>query len=72
MPPTPTCPICRGPLPTGDDARAVRPFCSRRCQLLDLDRWLSGDYRIPGEPADPAEQPVPGEPDAESAHRTGS
>ncbi len=23
-----------------------RPFCSRRCKLLDLDNWLSGRYRI--------------------------
>jgi endogenous inhibitor of DNA gyrase (YacG/DUF329 family) len=22
------------------------PFCSRRCQLVDLGRWLGGSYRI--------------------------
>ena len=22
------------------------PFCSRRCQLIDLGRWLGGEYRI--------------------------
>lgn len=27
-----------------------RPFCSKRCKLADLGRWLSGDYRIPAEP----------------------
>ena len=27
-----------------------RPFCSERCKLADLGRWLSGDYRIPAEP----------------------
>lgn len=26
------------------------PFCSERCQLIDLGAWASGDYRIPGEP----------------------
>ncbi|MBI4456018.1 MAG: DNA gyrase inhibitor YacG [Acidobacteria bacterium] len=24
------------------------PFCSERCQLIDLDKWLSGDYVVPG------------------------
>jgi endogenous inhibitor of DNA gyrase (YacG/DUF329 family) len=32
---------------------AWRPFCSERCRLLDLGRWLDGDYRIPGEPVTP-------------------
>jgi len=25
--------------------------------MVDLDRWFSGDYRVPGEPADPATEP---------------
>ena len=25
------------------------PFCCERCKLVDLGRWLDGDYRIPGE-----------------------
>ncbi len=29
---------------------AWRPFCSDRCKLADLGRWLSEDYRIPGPP----------------------
>jgi endogenous inhibitor of DNA gyrase (YacG/DUF329 family) len=32
-----------------------RPFCSERCKLADLGRWLGGDYRIPDEPADTAD-----------------
>jgi hypothetical protein len=24
------------------------PFCSDRCRLLDLSKWLGGDYRIAG------------------------
>ena len=24
-----------------------RPFCSERCKMVDLGRWLSGDYRVP-------------------------
>ena len=27
------------------------PFCSERCRLLDLGKWASGEYAIPGEPA---------------------
>ncbi len=26
------------------------PFCSRRCREVDLNRWLSGSYVIPGRP----------------------
>lgn len=29
---------------------AWTPFCSERCKMADLGRWLSGEYRIPGEP----------------------
>ena len=25
------------------------PFCSKRCQLLDLEKWGSEKYRIAGE-----------------------
>ncbi len=32
---------------------AWRPFCSERCKLLDLARWIDGDYRIPAEPISP-------------------
>jgi len=32
-----------------------RPFCSSRCKMADLGRWLGEDYRIPAEPADPGE-----------------
>ncbi len=37
------CPICGKPA----EARS-RPFCSRRCADVDLHRWLSGGYAIPG------------------------
>ena len=25
------------------------PFCSERCKLQDLARWVDGRYRVPGE-----------------------
>jgi len=41
-----TCPTCRrrGVVKEGNK---VFPFCSERCQLVDLGRWLSEEYRIP-------------------------
>lgn len=46
------CPICKQELEPNKSKYA--PFCSERCKLLDLGRWLEEDYRMPGEPA-----PVP-------------
>lgn len=42
----PLCPICRKP-----SVLAHKPFCSARCADVDLNRWLSGVYVIPGKPA---------------------
>src|SRR6202042_23443 len=44
----PRCPICK---------KAVRPrvenagfpFCSSRCKLVDLGKWLNEEYRVPVE-----------------------
>ena len=36
------CPICGKPA-----AEPFRPFCSRRCADVDLNRWLSGVYAVP-------------------------
>ena len=41
------CPICGKPAQP-----AYRPFCSKRCADVDLQRWLSGAYVIPGEAAE--------------------
>ena len=37
------CPICGKPA-----VEASRPFCSERCRDVDLNRWLSNSYAIPG------------------------
>jgi endogenous inhibitor of DNA gyrase (YacG/DUF329 family) len=29
---------------------AWRPFCSERCKMADLGRWLTGGYSVPAEP----------------------
>jgi endogenous inhibitor of DNA gyrase (YacG/DUF329 family) len=54
------CPICQSPTPPRAENRFY-PFCSQRCQLVDLGRWLDGDYRIPGEPVDDIVAVPPGE-----------
>jgi endogenous inhibitor of DNA gyrase (YacG/DUF329 family) len=41
------CPICRKPA-----EQAFRPFCSPRCRDVDLNRWLSGSYVVPGREED--------------------
>jgi uncharacterized protein len=67
------CPICKTPV---DESQAGRPrsyfpFCSERCKLIDLGRWLGGKYQIPVveedesdslpdvDPPDPPQQPRP-------------
>jgi len=32
---------------TPDDAPYF-PFCSRRCKMVDLDKWFSEEHRPPG------------------------
>jgi endogenous inhibitor of DNA gyrase (YacG/DUF329 family) len=49
----PRCPICAKPT-----LERYKPFCSKRCADVDLHRWLSGAYVVPGEPDDKAETPV--------------
>jgi len=39
-----SCPICGKTTDAG-----YRPFCSRRCADIDLGRWLTGSYVIPGD-----------------------
>lgn len=34
---------------------AWRPFCSRRCQVIDQAKWAEGTYRVPGPPVSPDE-----------------
>ena len=49
------CPECKR-----NSSRDFYPFCSRRCKEVDLNRWLSGSYSIPGKPAED-DQEAPGE-----------
>lgn len=55
MTPAPRCPICDTPVSPPDrsspPAKSFFPFCSDRCRMVDLGRWLTGQYSIPGESA---------------------
>jgi endogenous inhibitor of DNA gyrase (YacG/DUF329 family) len=55
---TAKCPICGRPSET-----KFRPFCSKRCADVDLGRWFTGAYAIPGAPVDDEEDVPP--PDGE-------
>jgi endogenous inhibitor of DNA gyrase (YacG/DUF329 family) len=44
------CPICAKSF----EIKAVSdlpsfPFCSERCRLVDLGRWIDGSYVLPGQ-----------------------
>ena len=39
--------------------RAFYPFCSKRCKDVDLNRWLSGSYVIPGPPLEDDDDEAP-------------
>lgn len=51
--PTFECPTC-GKVTSVNraDEAPFRPFCSSRCKMVDLGRWLDGTYRV-SEPASP-------------------
>jgi endogenous inhibitor of DNA gyrase (YacG/DUF329 family) len=46
------CPICGKP-----STLEFHPFDSARCKDIDLNRWLSGVYVIPGDALEEEEKP---------------
>ena len=53
-PPVVPCPICGKPR-----VQQFRPFCSKRCADVDLNRWLSDVYAVPASAADSGEDEKP-------------
>jgi endogenous inhibitor of DNA gyrase (YacG/DUF329 family) len=51
-----TCPTCRVKTPWHENP--YRPFCSERCKLLDLGKWLREEYSIPVEEDDESTESV--------------
>jgi uncharacterized protein len=45
------CPVCKKIIDEAarQDSREGKfyPFCSNRCKLIDLGKWLDADYKIP-------------------------
>ena len=54
------CPICDAAMPGNRQEYPDYPFCSRRCRLIDLGRWLGEDYRVAG--TDDADENAPAQP----------
>jgi len=50
------CPVCKKITDATVERRSREgnfyPFCSRRCKLIDLGRWLDAEYKIVGKPGD--------------------
>jgi uncharacterized protein len=52
---TARCALCGKP-----QRESFRPFCSKRCSDVDLNRWLSGVYAVPAaESMDEEEEETP-------------
>jgi uncharacterized protein len=57
----PRCPSCRGPVKPREENEAF-PFCSPRCRAVDLAKWFTGSYRVPGPAAEaPPTKPEEGD-----------
>nr|WP_232317327.1 DNA gyrase inhibitor YacG [Candidatus Nucleicultrix amoebiphila] len=46
------CPICKKP-----SVEKYRPFCSERCKMIDLGKWLGEAYSIPIASEDTKKEP---------------
>ena len=56
------CPVCGRSSRPRHENRSF-PFCGDRCRLLDLGKWFTEEYRIPGPLA--GDGGVEGRPDLE-------
>ena len=52
------CPTCGRPVDWVETSN-YRPFCSRRCRLIDLGAWFNEEHAIPGEPATETDEAPP-------------
>jgi endogenous inhibitor of DNA gyrase (YacG/DUF329 family) len=64
------CPICKKPVADDEPDKPTNyPFCSQRCKLIDLGRWLGGKYQIPVSSSDDPTEPHPKEQSGETDRR---
>lgn len=54
------CSICRKAV-APRAANPAFPFCSKRCRMVDLGRWLGEEYRVPDRQAAEQEDELPAE-----------
>jgi endogenous inhibitor of DNA gyrase (YacG/DUF329 family) len=47
------CPICTKPVVWSPQSE-YRPFCNKKCQLIDLGEWAGEDRKIASKPAQDA------------------
>ncbi|QRO01436.1 DNA gyrase inhibitor YacG [Archangium violaceum] len=52
------CSICRKSVAPRAENPAY-PFCSKRCRMVDLGRWLGEEYRVPDRQSDEQEDELP-------------
>ena len=45
------CPTCRKPV-KWVPSNPYRPFCSKRCRLIDFGAWANENHKIPGQEFD--------------------
>ena len=57
------CPICDAKMPAAWSEYPDYPFCSKRCRMVDLGRWLNEDYKLA--------KPVTGDEDLSTAPEQG-
>lgn len=53
------CPTCKNKV-TWNAKSQFRPFCSKRCQLIDLGEWANESHKIDGKPGF-TDGPLPGD-----------
>jgi endogenous inhibitor of DNA gyrase (YacG/DUF329 family) len=52
------CPTC-GKTAARRPANPDFPFCSHRCRLIDLGKWMDEVYRVPGRPEESDDDALP-------------
>jgi len=53
---TVACPCCGKRAILSAEQNPWRPFCSKRCKMIDLGAWADGSYRIPDTTQKPTEE----------------
>ncbi|HKO98392.1 MAG TPA: DNA gyrase inhibitor YacG [Pyrinomonadaceae bacterium] len=57
------CPTCDKEATWEDNP--YRPFCSERCKLVDLGKWVNDEYRVPGREINREDRTLDAPPDSD-------